>query len=370
MIIEKIDALIRKIVMSKNWDIQAAIIIFILIHFVSFPSYNLQYENWSDQYEKSSKVLSNMEFGSEFSHKAKINVRITVPILIKIFNLSPLGLILLKSLVGLIFIYLILRMFCLILEDKYLAMLLTISCAFVGFGKAAILEQRQIFDGLSLTLALASFLTRSSFIALLCLISGFFNDERTLITVFLFTLYFYQFNNQLNRKRDTKYPHMVLISFILFISIRLFMQVKLGIESPFGGVGLTTFLNQINAVSIGYFMFLEGFWIIVLYSLYLLLNSKQNKPLIIFTWISFLLGSLSSFLVIDHGRSILYSYPIIFFGISYLKKTINVEKLRTIIIATLISCILIPTIGFGGKKSFWSFYSLPTQVIRILLDRY
>ena len=206
MIIEKIDALIRKIVMSKNWDIQATIIIFILIHFVSFPSYNLQYENWSDQYEKSAKIFSNMEFGSGFSHKAKINVRITVPILIKIFNLSPLGLIILKSFVGLIFIYLILKMFFLILEDKYLAMLLTISCAFVGFGKVAVLEQRQIFDGLSLMLALASFLSRNSFIALLCLISGFFNDERTLITVFLFTLYFYQFNDQIKRKRYTKYP--------------------------------------------------------------------------------------------------------------------------------------------------------------------
>ena len=109
MIIKRIDALIRKIVMSKNWDIQATIIIFLIAHFVSFPSYNLQYENWSDQYEKSSKIFSNIEYGSGLSHKAKINVRITVPILIKIFNLSPMGLILLKSLVGLIFIYLLLE---------------------------------------------------------------------------------------------------------------------------------------------------------------------------------------------------------------------------------------------------------------------
>ena len=99
--------------------------LFILYH---FPSYNLQYENWSDQYEKSTRFFSNMEFGSGFSHKAKINVRITVPILIKIFNLSPLGLVILKSFVGLIFIYLILKMFFLILDDKYLAVLLTISC--------------------------------------------------------------------------------------------------------------------------------------------------------------------------------------------------------------------------------------------------
>ena len=36
MNIEKIDAYLRKVVMFKNWDIQATAIIFILIHFVSF----------------------------------------------------------------------------------------------------------------------------------------------------------------------------------------------------------------------------------------------------------------------------------------------------------------------------------------------
>ena len=370
MNIKKIDAFIQKIASTRNWDIKAASIIFILIHFVSFPSYNLQYENWSDQYEKSARIFSNMDFGSGFSHKAKINVRITVPILIKIFNLSPMGLIILKSLIGLTFIYLILKIFFLILEDKYLALLLTISCAFVGFGKVAVLEQRQIFDGLSLMLALASFLSKNSFFALLCLISGFFNDERTLITVFLFTLYFYQFNDRSNRKINNKYPLVVLVSFILFILGRLFMQIKLGMESPLDGVGVTTFLNQINAISIGYFMFLEGFWIIVLYAIYLFLNSKKNKLIFIFIVFSFLLGSLSSFLVIDHGRSIIYSYPVIFFGLSYLKETINNKKLRSVIIATLISCMLIPTVGFGGKKSFWSNYSLPTQILRMISNRY
>ena len=60
MIIKKIDAFIRKIVMSKNWDIQATVFVFTIMHFVSFPTYNLEYDNWSDQYEKSSRIFSNM----------------------------------------------------------------------------------------------------------------------------------------------------------------------------------------------------------------------------------------------------------------------------------------------------------------------
>ena len=38
MIIKKIDALIHKIIVSKKWKIKATAIIFILIHFVTFPS--------------------------------------------------------------------------------------------------------------------------------------------------------------------------------------------------------------------------------------------------------------------------------------------------------------------------------------------
>ena len=52
-----------------------------------------------------------MIYNNGFSHKAKINVRITVPIIIKIFNLSPLGLILLKNITGIIFTFLILKLF-------------------------------------------------------------------------------------------------------------------------------------------------------------------------------------------------------------------------------------------------------------------
>ena len=52
------------------------------------------------------------------------------------------------------------------------------------------------------------------------------------------------------------------------------MQIKLGIESPLDG-WCRAYNVFINAISIGYFMFLEGFWIIVLY-IYLFLNSKQK----------------------------------------------------------------------------------------------
>ena len=370
MIIKKVDNFLHVIAQSKNWDIKATIIIFILIQLVSFPSHNLNYENWSDQYEKSLNIFSNIEFGSGLSHKAKMNVRITVPILIKIFNLSPMGLIMLKNIIAIIFIFLTLKIFLLITKDKYSSILLTISCAFVGFGKAPILESRQIFDGLSLMLVLASFLMRNPFLIILCLISGFFNDERTIISAFLLTLYSYQFNHQSIIKEYNKYPLLVLLSFVLFIIGRGYMQIKLGIEAPLDGVGFDTFLNQINAISISYFIFLEGFWIIVLYSFYLVWNSNKKKPLFLFTVVSFLVGSLSSFLVVDHGRSLIYSYPIIFFGLSYLKEFVNIEKLRCIIVATLISCLLIPTVGFGGKSSFWSNYSLPTQIIRMISGRY
>ena len=72
------------------------------------------------------------------------------------------GLIILKILTGLIFIYLILKLFLLIVEDKYLSVLLTLSCTFIGFGKISTADPGQMFDGLSLTLVLGSFLLKNS----------------------------------------------------------------------------------------------------------------------------------------------------------------------------------------------------------------
>ncbi len=368
MIIKKLNNLIATIAQSQYWEVKIAVITFFLIQLVSFPSYNLDYNNWSDQYEKSSNILSNIDRASGYSHKAKLNVRITVPIIIKILDLSPLGLILLKNITGIIFIFLILKTFFKIIEDKYLSILLTISCAFVGFGKASTLDPSQIFDGLSLMLVLCSFLVKNPFLIIFCLLAGFFNDERTIISAFFFTLFYFQFNSQL--KINNRYPLLAFVGLILFIACRAYMQLILNIDAPLDGVGFTTFFSQINSISISYFIFLEGFWIIVLYSVYLAWNTNKKNPLFLLMIASFLIGSLSSFLVFDHGRSLNYSFPIIFFGLSYIKAILNYKKLKKIIAATLISSMLIPTISFGGKNSYWTHYSFPTQIIRILTNKY
>lgn len=370
MIIKKVDKFLKLISQSSFWDIKTTILTFLLIQFVSFPSYRLDYENWGDQYEKSVNIFSNIEYGSGLSHKAKMNVRITVPIIIKILGLSPLGLILFKNLTGIIFIFLILKLFFLIVEDKYLSILLTFSCAFVGFGKASTIDPSQIFDGLSLTLVLLSFLLRNSYLSGICLLFGFFNDERTIITALLFTLYYFHFDNSNQNKLRNRYPLTVFISLLLFFIGRFYMQFVLNINAPLDGIGFQAFLNQINSLGLSYFMFLEGFWIIVIYAFYLAWNKNRRKPLFIFTIFFFLVGSLSSFLVMDHGRSLAYSYPIIFLSIAFLKPLVSYEKLKSLILGILILSILIPTVGLGGKSTFWSHYSLPTQIIRMITNRY
>ncbi len=370
MIIKKIDKLINTISQTPYWEIKITAITFLLIQLVSFPSYNLEYSNWSDQYEKSSNIFSNIDRGSGYSHKAKLNVRITIPIIIKILDLSPFELILLKNITGIIFIFLILKTFLRIIKDKYLSILLTISCSFVGFGKASTLDPSQTFDGLSLMLVLCSFHMKNPFLIIFCLLAGFFNDERTIISAFLFTLYYFQFNSKLKIKNDNRYPLFAFLSIIFFIGCRAYMQLELGMDAPIDGVGFTQFSNQINSIGIGFFMFLEGFWIIVIYSVYLVWHTNKKDPLFLFIIVSFLLGSLSSFLVFDHSRSLLYSFPIIFFGLSYIKPLLDYQNLKKIIIATLILSMLIPTVGFGGKSTYWSHYSFPTQIIRMIANKY
>ena len=254
--------------------------------------------------------------------------------------------------------------------SKYLSILLTLSCVFVGFGKISTIDPSQNFDGLSLMLVLCSFMSNNPFLIIISLITGFFNDERTIISAFLFTLYYFQFKSKLKTKYDNQYPLLAFISIVFFICCRAYMQLNLGIKAPINGVGFSQFFSQINSISIGYFIFLEGFWIIILYSVYLVWNTNKKNPLFLLIIISFLIGSLSSFLVFDHSRSLIYSFPIIFFGLSYIRPLIDKQKLKKIILATLITSLIIPTISFGGKSSYWSFYSFPTQIIRMVAGKY
>ena len=196
MIIKKIDKIINTIAQSSYWEIKITIISFFLIQLVSFPTYNLKRDYFSDQYEKSLNIFSNIDHGSGKSHKAKMNVRITVPIIIKILDLSPFGLIILKNITGLIFLFLLLKLFLLIVEDKYLSILLTFSCTFIGFGKASTIDPSQVFDGLSLMLILSSFLLKNPFLIMISLVAGFFNDERAIISAFLFSLYYLIYRDQ------------------------------------------------------------------------------------------------------------------------------------------------------------------------------
>ncbi len=52
MILKRINTLINTILQSPYWEIKITIISFLLIQLVSFPTYNLEYDNWSVQYEK------------------------------------------------------------------------------------------------------------------------------------------------------------------------------------------------------------------------------------------------------------------------------------------------------------------------------
>ena len=167
-----------------------------------------------------------------------------------------------------------------------------------------------------------------------------------------------------------RYPMVFLLAFSIFILGRIYMQYVLGMTSPIDGVGINIFLNQINAISMGYFLFLEGFWLIVLYGfLNKIINRDVTKTFIV-AIIFGLAGTLVSFIVVDHGRSIIYSYPLLFIGLHYTLNFVEPKKLKKLIIYSFLLSIFIPTYGVGGKKTIWNTYSLPIQIVRMLIGKY
>ena len=78
---------------------------------------------------------------------------------------------------------------------------------------------------------------------MISLIAGFFNDERTIISAFLFTLFYFQFNKNLKAKSNNRYPLLAFLSLIFFFCCRAYMQLKLGMHAPLDGVGFPQFFK-------------------------------------------------------------------------------------------------------------------------------
>lgn len=345
-------------------------IIVIVSLFFHFPSkFDADNHQYTIQKQKSNHLFENAftEHGRG-SHAAKLETRILIPALIRIFNLNKYSLVILSLLSGV----LLLGACYFYLEEKaqsIMAFWLTLAFAFTYTGASGFVETRFIFDALSLALVFVGFLllrrNRKIWTTIFGTLMYFFsilNDERSIFTILGFLIL-----AKLSERNCFKRVFITtLVSFLFYAIYRLLLRYYFLVDTPIDGVGLSLLIDQLNNVRMGLLMFGEGLWVLVLVWLYSLSKPKSWNTLYV---LLYLFSLILAFTVVDIGRSTIYWFPILFIGLKTMLAFEEQKRFRYAFAICLI-CFFVPTYYVSGKKSVWSTFSVFEQSARKITGKY
>lgn len=354
----------------KNWIIILSIFLPFLVLFFSYPSYELIHtefaEGWQAVLNQANKPFSNTNYEPS-SHQAKLAFRLTMPIIAHIFHLGITGILMFQGLIGILLFYFSTKLFERITEDKVSALLLTFSLAFIYAGRVSFTEIRGVFDGLSLFLLVFSMYFKNPTLIFLGIFLTSWTDERGLIAsaiVFLFWLYA---KESYGKRIFNKQTIAIVVAWIAYFTSRYFVALTFNFSTNTAGTGLKLFIEQTNNLPIGIWSALEGNWIFIFISLFILFKQKKYLFFFFYVW-GILIMLLVAMSVFDITRSMAYLLPAMFLSIIIIKEIETKTTLRqTILLAATLS-FLYPAYYTGGAYYTLWIYPLPLQLLRHLKD--
>jgi hypothetical protein len=260
---------------------------------------------------------------ADSTHEKKMEVRLTIPVLYKIFYfIKPAtrvwNLYLIEILLFIISSFIIFLNF-----DRFsLFFLPKIAFYLTFFGTIFFSDVWPMADPVALSFGIFLFFTNNKLANNIFTTIGMFTDERFIFFILLKNLLDLDFNWTSIKIFVTNIVCMIIPYLILRLYLTLFFDLK-----PFwkieNDISLFYFIRKIDLITYSYALFslFKGWWIFLF--LYVI-NSEVifRKKLIIICYI--LLGIFGSLLVADHSRSLNYIYLILF--IPLFDRTFTLDK--------------------------------------------
>lgn len=352
---------------KKNWIILLAIFLPFMVLFFSFPSYERIYtefaEGWQAILKQAHNPFANYNYEPN-SHQAKLTFRLTMPIIANVLNLGVKGILLFQGLLGIFLFYFSTKLFERITEDKVSAFLLTFSLAFICAGRVSFTELRGVFDGLSLFFLVVSMYFKNPFLIFAGVFLSSWTDERGLIASSIVYLFWMYSKDSSGTKIFNKQTIAILVAWITYFISRYFVAVIFNLPTHTVDV-LHYFIEQTNNLPIGVWSALEGNWILILISLFILFKQKKYLFSVFYiSTISILLFVAMS--VNDITRSMAYLLPAMFLSLLVIKEVETKKIVRQIILLAVIISFIYPAyISAGDYHINWN-YPLPLQLLRHL----
>jgi len=348
--------------------------------FSAYPSYDIvddqeMSSNWNAILHQTTDPFNPEEYNGS-SHQANLAFRLTPVFLARVFLIENIYGYLILQFVCLVFLFIVIsRLFKKIIDDPVVYYLLTLSISLTFIGNVLCSDYRGFFDVVAFLCLSTSMFFKNSKLIFLVLLLAYFADERALIASGLIYVYFV-----FERSQDVKSINFrsfilfqnkliaLVLSWLSYVIIRVTLSDLFGLKTNdevLVDYLFTKTIHQINMLPFGLWTGLEGFWIILLLSIIVLIQNRKWFALCLYL-LALVVVIFVAIWVFDITRSMAYLLPSIFLSLILLSKSQNPLMLRYISLVVLVLCIF-PTYYAGGAKEISWLYPFPFQLIRMLL---
>jgi len=332
---------------------------------------NFQNDIWNSVMLKSRDLTNTLSQFPSYSNAAKKVFRLTVPLVIKLFHLKPVGVLIIQYILGFLLIIFSYKLSLRILKDAVSATFISMGILFTFFGSISFCDMSTAwFDGWSYFFLVMALFQRNIFSIFFFATLAAWNDERAFIALPIVLLF-----HQINKDGITKYNFKellllnsksmaVLTAIVGYIALRFYLQFQFGMHTPAGdgaAVGLSILKQDLYLLPIGMWTFLEGFWILFLLFILFAVTNK-NYLLVTFILALTLILTIVAGCVLDITRSGAYLMPVIFVLISYLRNYITVNSMQYILFFVMTVCLIFPSYFIMKWGTDIYFMGYPTPV--------
>lgn len=313
-------------------------------------SFNQNYDSWETVILKANDLTNSLTHIDPKSWLAKKVFRLTVPIIMRITQLQPLGIIILQYLLNYLLIVFCYKLSLTILKDPISSTFIAAGIIFIYFGRAGFYDlQFTWFDGFAFFCLIMALYCKNIFAVFLFSLSAAWTDERAFIALTIVLLFHQLKESSISKLNFNMIVKMnrnsiaVLFAMVSYFAIRSYFTLQFNMRTPTTGANLSMLKETLPFMTMGLWTFLEGFWLLFLFTIIQAIKNKNYIFSILILMLIFVFTIISG-CVADITRSGSYIVPIIFVLLIYLYNFLNKKELRLLLFICFIIAFLFPAV--------------------------
>ncbi len=344
---------------TKFYDYRYAALLFFISMIFALPEVLLYFKGesslhntgWETVILKSKDLTNNLSHVDPYLWKSKKVFRLTIPVIMKVFNLTVTNIVILQILIGYFFFLFSFRLSKDILGDSVQATFFTFGLAFLYLGRASLFEYGNAwFDGFSYFFLLLALYSKNIFSVFTFSMLAAWNDERAFLGLSLVFLFHYFQTYQIDKPsywnitNINKSAIFVIIAMFAYLLIRYMLFSIYNMQTPTAGANLDVIRQTYSFLPIGLFSFFEGYYFLLFAFVFLFFDKGSNYIKLFWVGSASIILFVVSFCVTDVTRSGTFAFPLIFIAIQHIRAHLSNGELKILLLLSSLFTLFVPPI--------------------------